>query len=147
MVRILLRCPKPVCRASIRVEASPGDHAQPCHACGHVVTLHVDKTLASGQLERCPACTAQEFFTRRDFNQRLGLLVVVVAAVVSCVFVALNRMPMGWAVLAGAVVIDALLYLVTGMVTVCYGCGAEFRGLSYNPAHKAFDLATSEKYG
>lgn len=64
----------------------------------------------------------------------------------SCVFLYLKMMMWVWIVLGAAVVVDAALYFVTGIVTVCYRCRAEFRGVTYNPAHSGFDLATSEKY-
>lgn len=72
---------------------------------------------------------------------------VIFAALASCIAFALERMILTWSILTAAVVIDALLYLVTGTVTVCYRCRAEFEDAPYNASHHGFDLATSEKYG
>ncbi len=73
-------------------------------------------------------------------------MIVIDAAIASCVFLYLKMMMWVWIVLGGAVLVDAALYFVTGIATVCYRCRAEFRGVAYNPAHTGFDLATSEKY-
>ena len=49
-------------------------------------------------------------------------------------------------ILAGAALIDLVLYLAIGKVTVCYRCRAEYRKARINPAHEPFDLAPAEKY-
>lgn len=96
-------------------------------------------------LTTCPRCGGDEMFVRKNFPQKLGLGIVVVAGLVS--FVLLSRHTLAaLAVLAGVVVIDALIYLFVGTLTVCYRCRAEYRNVAYNPAHSGFDLATAEKY-
>src|SRR5258705_535087 len=49
-------------------------------------------------------------------------------------------------ILVGMVVVDVILAMVVGRVTVCYRCRREFPGVGINPAHGGFDLATAEKY-
>ncbi|MBK8266935.1 MAG: hypothetical protein IPK83_00955 [Planctomycetes bacterium] len=85
-------------------------------------------------------------FIRKDFPQRLGMLLVVVFGLVATCFYFARNVPMTFAVLGSLVVVDAVIYLFVGKVTVCYRCRAEYRGLAYNPDHEGFDLATSEKY-
>lgn len=118
-----------------------------CDHCGAARALSIDAGLANdARVTRCPACDGVEFFVRRDFPQRLGLAIVMAAGLASCVLFATQRVTAAWGVLAGAVVVDAALAIVTGKVTVCYRCRAEFRGVAYNADHAGFDLATSEKY-
>jgi hypothetical protein len=33
-----------------------------------------------------------------------------------------------------------------GDVSVCYRCGAEYRGFPVNPEHKPFELSVGERY-
>lgn len=98
-------------------------------------------------LSACPKCGCTDLFVRKDFPQKLGLAIVVVAAVT---FLALASRPryfyLGALVLVAAVVIDAAIYLFVGKVTVCYRCRAEFRNVPVNPEHEGFDLAIAEKY-
>ncbi len=146
MVEVRARCGEERCRGWVRLSAGGG--AGPCDACGAVRNPCLDPALASGgRVEICPACGGREFFTRRDFPQRLGLAVVVVAALVACICFYFQRLVWGWGVLAAAVLIDTIAALLVGRVTVCYRCRAEIRGAGYNPDHGPFDLATSEKYG
>jgi hypothetical protein len=97
-------------------------------------------------LDTCPRCGCGELFVRKDFPQKLGLAIVVVAAVAFLVLAARRgTFYIGVGVLVAAVVIDAVIYALVGRVTVCYRCRAEFRG-PVNPEHEAFELAVAEKY-
>lgn len=98
-------------------------------------------------IDACPTCACRELFIRKDFPQKTGLLVVVVAAIAFLVFAARRgTFYLGIWVLVLAVVVDAVLYLLVPRVTVCYRCRAEFRGVPLNPAHGPFELAVAEKY-
>ena len=98
-------------------------------------------------LTTCPACGCRDLFVRQDFPQKLGLAVVVVAAVA---FLVLAARPatfyLGVWVLVAAAAVDLLLYGFRPKVTVCYRCRAEFRGRPPNPDHGPFELAVAEKY-
>src|SRR5688500_4393009 len=90
-------------------------------------------------LTACPACGCRDLFIRKDFPQKLGFGVVVVAGVT---FLFLAARPatfyLGVWVLVAAAAVDALLYFFVPKVTVCYRCRAEFRGRPLNPEHGPF---------
>jgi hypothetical protein len=98
-------------------------------------------------VKTCPACGCRELFIRKDFPQKLGLGVVVVAGVA---FLALAARPatfyVGVWVLLASVLVDGVLFFFVPKVTVCYRCRAEFRRRPLNPAHGPFELAVAEKY-
>ena len=98
-------------------------------------------------INACPECGCRELFVRKDFPQKVGLGLVVVAGVTFLVLAA-NRgtFYLGVWVLLAAALIDGLVYLMVGKVTVCYRCRAEIRGVPLNPGHGPFELAVAEKY-
>jgi len=98
-------------------------------------------------LQECPKCGCRDLFIRKDFPQKLGLGIVVVAAV-SFLVLSAKRETFFWGVvvLIVAAVIDAILYAFVPRLTVCYRCRTEFREHSINPEHGGFDLAVGEKY-
>jgi DNA-directed RNA polymerase subunit RPC12/RpoP len=98
-------------------------------------------------LERCPRCGCRDLFVRKDFPQKLGLAIVVVAAA-AFLWLASSRTHfyLGAIVLLAAALIDAALYAFVPTITVCYRCRAEFRDAPRNPAHQGFELAIAEKY-
>ena len=110
------------------------------------MVLQKEQTVST-HLTTCPNCGCRDLFIRKDFPQKFGLAVVVVAAV-AFVVLSVRRVTMylGVMVLLGACVVDAVLYLFVPKVTVCYRCRAEFRGVPVNPEHEGFELAVGEKY-
>lgn len=132
---IALTCP------SCGNEAVAGlDGAGACRSCLSSVKVDVPESLRTTRMiEACPACGNGLLYVQRDFNQKVGLGVVILGAILapftpfySSLFV------------AGAV--DAGLYTLLPDVTVCYRCHAHMRGFSRNPAHHAFDLHLAEQY-
>ena len=98
-------------------------------------------------LTQCPKCGCRDLFIRKDFPQKLGLSIVIVAAV-SFLALATSRQHfyLGVYVLIAAAIIDAALYWFVPKITVCYKCRAEFRDVPVNPQHEGFELAVGEKY-
>jgi hypothetical protein len=98
-------------------------------------------------LSECPQCGCKDLFIRKDFPQKLGLSIVVIAGVAFLALAASrNHFYLGVYVLLAAAVIDALLYWFVPRITVCYRCRAEFRDVRVNPEHEGFELAIGEKY-
>ena len=103
--------------------------------------------MTEGTINACPKCGCRDLFIRKDFPQKLGLLVVVVAAVAFLVLASRRgTFYLGVCVLLAAAAVDAVLYLLVPKVTVCYRCRAEVRGMPLNPEHGPFELAVAEKY-
>jgi len=103
--------------------------------------------MAVDALNICPNCGCRDLFIRKDFPQKTGLLVIVVAGLTFLYFAARRgTFYLGVWVLVSAAAVDALLYAFVPKVTVCYRCRAEFRGVPLNPDHGPFELAVAEKY-
>ena len=111
-----------------------------CRACGKDLELPVPAALAATRIvERCPACDSALLYVQRDFNQKVGLGVVVVGAV-------LAPFTPFYSSLIVAALVDAGLYALLPEITVCYRCHAHFRGFARNPKHEAYDLHIAEQY-
>jgi hypothetical protein len=90
-------------------------------------------------VQRCPACSGEQLFVQRDFNQKAGLAVVIIGA-------ALAPFTPFYSSLFVAAIIDALLYTMLPEIAICYRCQAHFRGFVRNPRHVPFDLHVAEQY-
>lgn len=144
-MKLTTHCPAAGCHAPLRGALSEGAQLI-CPACGaDALRDAAPGWFVDGRVERCPCCDGRELYVRKDFPQRAGLAIVIVAGLAALILFKWNVL---WAlgVLAGVVVIDAVLYLFVPLVTVCYRCRTEFRGVVRNPDHHPFDLATAEKY-
>ncbi len=113
-----------------------------CTSCGY------QRQLAEGALgpdgapadpvESCFACGSNRLYAQKDFNRKLGLLIVVVGA-------AFSPWTYGASLLV-CMLFDYGLYYVVPEITVCYGCDAIHRGFSHNPAHRAHDPLLAERF-
>ena len=98
-------------------------------------------------LTQCPNCGCKDLFIRKDFPQKLGLSIVIVAAIAFLALAASRQhFYLGVMVLLVAMLIDAALYWFVPKITVCYKCRSEFRDVPVNPQHEGFELAVGEKY-
>jgi hypothetical protein len=88
-------------------------------------------------------CAGADFYTRKDFDPKLGLAFVVTGAIVSAVFYWFGRDLIAYGILAGAALVDLLVYGRLKNVTVCYRCHSEFRG-AYPRTAPTFDLHTAD---
>lgn len=111
-----------------------------CRACGTEARLAVTEAMRQARIvDGCPACGSLLLYVQRDFNQKVGLGIVVVGAV-------LAPFTPFYSSLIVAALVDAGLYAVLPEITVCYRCQAHFRGFARNPRHQAFDLHLAEQY-
>jgi hypothetical protein len=131
------------------IEYEPLERCGPTMTCPrcrreHAITV-TDAMRSEHRVDRCAICGGREMFIRKDFPQRLGLVIVVTFGLAAIYFFTVSVL-IAWSVLAAAVVIDLVIYAFLGKVTTCYACRAEYRKCVLNPAHEGFDLSTSEKY-
>ena len=141
-MHVLARCPK--CDAGLEVRADAAPPAIRCGRCGRDIPLSIsDDVRADRAVDRCPVCAGTDFYSRKDFDPKLGLTVVIIGAIVSGVFYWFGRDMIAYGILAAAALIDLVVYGRLKDLTVCYRCHSEFRG-TYPRTAAAFDLHTAD---
>jgi DNA-directed RNA polymerase subunit RPC12/RpoP len=141
-MQLVVRCPK--CDSLLPVNAAEAPPAIKCGRCGREVPLGwTDDVSSDRSVDRCPVCGGADFYIRKDFDPKLGLTVVVIGAAVSAMFYWFGRDLTAYGILAGAVLIDLVVYGRLKDLTVCYRCHAEFRG-AYRRTAGVFDLHTAD---
>ncbi len=118
------------------VEAAPGAVAT-CSHCQAVTSLADADTLT-----QCLACGCDELYKHRDFNQKLGIFIIVVG-IILCFFMPSNLV---FLPLLIAAAIDLVLYLIIPDVGICYRCKAHHRDFADIKALPSFDLERFEHY-
>src|SRR5688572_23203885 len=103
--------------------------------------------LTDSFVTQCPRCGCGELFIRNDFPQKVGIAVVIVAAVAFLILASSRQgFDLGRLVLLAAAAVDFVLYALVPKITVCYRCRAEFPDVPLNPEHGGYELAVGEKY-
>ena len=110
-----------------------------CRRCDELHSVDADAGKdAEGRLSRCFVCGCDQMYRQRDFNRKLGVAIVAVAAVLAPFTSYLS--------LVVAAILDFLLYVRVGEIALCYHCAAIHRGLPMGPQIAAYDLATHERF-
>jgi hypothetical protein len=95
----------------------------------------------------CPKCGCTDLFTRKDFPQKIGLGIVILAAIAFLILAARpTTFYLGAWLLVAAVIVDAFVYLFVPKISTCYRCRNDIRHQPPDPAVRPFELATAEKY-
>ncbi len=106
---------------------------------GHSTQLHdVARLYAETPLSPCVVCGGEDFYFQRDFNRPLGLTLAAIG-------LALGPFT-GWISTIVAIGIDAVLYLVTPTVCICYACNAQYRDVPRERWPAAFEIAIHDVY-
>jgi len=72
--------------------------------------------------EPCPVCKNLEYYKRKDFNQLLGIFIIIIGAILA--------ITISYIFLLIFALIDLLLMKIIPEVGVCYGCLSEFRNIA-----------------
>jgi hypothetical protein len=141
-MRIVAKCPK--CDAGLPIDAADAPAVIRCGRCGREIPIEIsDAIRADRAVDACPVCRGADFYSRKDFDPKLGLAVVIVGALVSATFYWFGFDLVAYGILASAALIDLIVYGRLKGVTVCYRCHSEFRG-SYADYPGGFDLHTAD---
>jgi hypothetical protein len=141
-MQVVAKCPK--CDGSLPVQVDAAATLIRCGRCGQELRLTFSDAIRSDRsVDLCPVCEGADFYTRKDFDPTLGLTVVIIGGAISAGFYWFGRDLVAYSILAGAVLVDLVVYGMLKDVTVCYRCHSEFRG-SYTRTTLAFDLHTAD---
>ncbi len=125
-------------------EADAGEFQ--CAKCGKAYAARFDSTLTPEGVGECAFCGGHAFFLQKDFDQRLGCLIMAVSLGIAL----LAGWRFGWIwftpVLLASVVVDWVVAARIKPVTICYRCDAEYRDVPVHPRHKGYDPHVAERY-
>lgn len=133
---IALPCPR--CGRVLRLAANPAAPAADCEGCGESIPLAGGAALEGEAPARCHVCGSPYLFSQKDFNQKLGCLIVLGGAVLVPWTYGLS--------LPVVALIDLALYRLLPRVSVCYICSARYRGVRPRADHGAYDLHTAQAW-
>jgi len=141
-MNVTFSCPQ--CDEAVRASIEPGSEAIACPKCQHGTAIPPGAVEGS-QVHRCLVCPSTDLFVRKDFPQRLGVGIVTVGIVGSCIAWGMSEIELTFAILFATALIDVVLYLVVPDALMCYRCGAMYRQTEQSE-HGPFNLETHERY-
>ena len=104
-----------------------------CRNCNNDNLIQIDPNFLL-----CPVCGCKDLYIKKNFNQALGCLIIIIGAV----FVPLTY---GLSLLALALV-DFVIYKKISNCLQCYKCKLEFKNAKYRGNFMPFDHHIAEIY-
>jgi hypothetical protein len=142
-MNVTLACPK--CERAVRVELESDRADLACPACKSTIRVP-SGSIVGGRLEQCIVCRSRDIYARKDFPQRLGVLIVGLGFAASCVTWAYSLPLWTFAILFATALVDVVLYVIMPAAVVCYHCGAAYRGIANMDRYAGFELDTHERH-
>ncbi|QDS98557.1 hypothetical protein [Adhaeretor mobilis] len=142
-MNITFACPK--CDQASRIEFNDSTESLSCTHCRQEIDTPAG-AIQGEQVTQCLVCPSHDLFIRKDFPQKLGVLLVVIGIVGSSIAWYYTRLDWTFGILFATALIDVLLYAMVGDALMCYRCGAQYRGVDEMDSHGQFDLETHERY-
>lgn len=134
----------PDCAGRLPIAAAEAPTAIICGGCDRAIALAVSDNLrGDAEVDTCPVCTGNDFYTRKDFDPKLGLAVIIAGALISAGFYWYGMDLVAYGVLGAAALLDLVVYGHLKDLSVCYRDHTEFRG-NYTKIAPIFDLATAD---
>lgn len=117
MMEITITCEN--CASAIDVYPNQESQIAKCDICKHETPVHFTKEICEGTLIDCPVCARKDFYSQKDFNRKIGVILFVIAAILSI-----------WTYGISFIVLylfDFLLFRKLPKVACCYKCQTIFR--------------------
>lgn len=107
------------CTSSIEVMPDAKASKVACTICQQVMDVKFDHQHEAALLFDCPVCTRKDFYKQKDFNRKIGVLLFIIAAILSIWTYGLSLLLL--------YLVDLFLFRKLAMVAICYKCLTNFR--------------------
>lgn len=135
MMTVQITCNK--CGSSVEVLPDLAATKVECDICHHVMDVHFTQEHGKGELKECPVCSRQDFYKQKDFNRKIGVILFVIAAILSIWTYGLS--------LVALYLVDLFLFRKLAMVAICYKCKTNFRHVKNMAEIRDFDHEMNDR--
>ena len=117
MMEVTLTCQE--CGSGIHIHPNQNTTDVACPICQTINSVKFNAEHEDSIIKDCPKCERKDFYQQKDFNRKIGVLLFVVAAILSIWTYGLSFVVL-W-------IFDLILHKKLGNVVVCYKCNTLFR--------------------
>lgn len=135
MIEVQITCPS--CKSSIEVLPNHLAAKVECDVCKHVVDVKFSQEHEQGNLKECPVCSRMDFYKQKDFNRKIGVMLFVIAAILSIWTYGLS--------LVALYLVDLFLFRKLSIVAICYKCQTNFRKVTNITEIRDFDHEMNDR--
>jgi hypothetical protein len=135
MMTVTMTCPE--CGSAIHVEPNKDLTTAKCKICSHELPVKFTAEHEQGILKTCPCCERKDFYSQKDFNRKIGVILFVLAAILSIWTYGISFIVL--------YIFDLLLFKKLGLIAICYKCQTIFRGVANVKEIHGFDHEMNDR--
>lgn len=135
MMTVQFTCEK--CGSGVQVYPSASSTHASCDICKHSFPVCFNSDHEKGILKDCPCCKRKDFYIQKDFNRKIGVVLFVIAAILSIWTYGISLIVL--------YLVDLFLFKKLGNVASCYKCNTLFRGLANQSDIRPFDHEMNDR--
>lgn len=117
---VTMTCPE--CESAVAVYPDTNASHAKCDICDHQIEVSFNEDHLKGIVTDCPCCQRKDFYQQKDFNRKVGVILFVIAAILSIWTYGLSLIAL-W-------LVDFFLFGKLGNIVICYKCGTIFRNVT-----------------
>ncbi len=134
------------CGSGIHVYPAVDAHKIQCDICQSVQIVKFDDQHESSILKECPGCERKDFYSQKDFNRKLGVILFVLAALVSTIMLWFGVNPLWYlSTFIFLYALDFVLFRRLNTIVICYKCHAVFRHVSNTAEISGFNHEMNDR--
>jgi hypothetical protein len=135
MMSVQITCPN--CTSSVEIHPDHLAHKAECTVCSHSIDVKFTSDHEHGILKECPICSRQDFYKQKDFNRKIGVVLFVIAAILSIWTYGMS--------LVALYLVDLFLFKKLALVAICYKCQTNFRHLTNMAEIRDYDHEMNDR--
>lgn len=144
MMTVLFTCNN--CGSGIHVYPSAEASKIQCDICQVEQGVHFTKEQEESVLKDCPGCERKDFYSQKDFNRKLGVMLFVLAAVISTILLWFGINPLWYlSTFVFLYILDFILFRRLKQIAICYKCNAIFRDVNNIHEIRGFDHEMNDR--
>jgi hypothetical protein len=126
MMTVLFTCKN--CGSGIHVYPNISSKKAICEVCNHEHEVNFTEEHTKNILKECPSCHRKDFYSQKDFNRKIGVILFVFTAIISTVMFMKGLGPQ-WYLSTFIVLyaVDFILFRRLNLIAICYKCETIFR--------------------
>lgn len=134
-MEVTITCPE--CGSGIHVLPAQTATQAECGICQRIVDVKFSADHEASKLCQCPVCERKDFYQQKDFNRKIGVVLFVIAAILSIWTYGLSLVAL-W-------LLDLLLFKKIGTIAICYKCQSIFRKVANIDEIRPFDHEMNDR--
>lgn len=126
-MEVTITCPE--CGSAISIYPTENVSEAECRVCETKVPVKFKPDHFESVLKDCPSCERKDFYKQKDFNRKIGVILFVIAALLTLYLATTQYAPYSVAPFIILYIFDFILFRKLSPICICYKCQTIFRNV------------------